>query len=209
MILNRRQMVTTALCALAAPALIGPAEAACNFPDLSKGVSFKRQDGSRGLARRESDGTVVIDYVTNRGFWTDRRRVKNGIFEVSRIVEESEEPVVGSSAPEYTWTYSPKLIKPEDGAAWSGKVKEVVEVTISDEKGTVQRTKSRWSASYRVFEPREVKLSGCTYSALSVEALWSGSGTISLRWVYFPQLGLALETKRNGKSNGLVALTQA
>jgi hypothetical protein len=107
---------------------------AAAFPDLAKGITFKRQDGSRGLARREGDGTVVIDYVTNRGSWTDRRRVKERDLRGSRVVEESEEPVVGASAPDYKWTYSPKIILPEDGATWAGRVKEVVEVTISDER---------------------------------------------------------------------------
>lgn len=210
MTLNRRSALTLGLAALATPALMRPALAACAFPDLSKGISFKRQDGSRGLARREGDGTVVIDYVTNRGFWIDRRRVRNGVFEVARVVEESEEPVVGSSAPDYKWTYSPKIILPEDGATWAGRVKEVVEVTISDERGTVDRRRTRWEASYRVFDPREVKLSGCSYRALSAEAVWQGErGTISQRWVYFPELGLGLETKRNGRANGIVAMGPA
>ncbi len=210
MILTRRSALTLTLAALAAPTLIRPAAAACSFPDLSKGITFKRQDGSRGLARREGDGTVVIDYVTNRGSWLDRRRVKNGIFEVARVVEESEEPVVGASAPDYKWTYSPKIILPEDGATWAGRVKEVVEVTISDERGTVERQRTRWDASYRVFDPREVKLSGCSYRALSAEAVWQGErGTISQRWVYFPELGLGLETKRNGRANGIVAMGPA
>jgi hypothetical protein len=209
-ILTRRSTLTLALAALAAPALVRPAHAACVRPDLAKGIVFKRQDGSRGLARREGDGTVVIDYVTNRGEWLDRRRVKNGVFEVARIVQESELPIVGASAPDYAWTYSPKIIQPKDGATWNGKIREVMEVTISDERGTVEREKTRWDASYRCFEPREVNLSGCSYQALTVEAVWSGAkGTISQRWVYLPELGLGLETKRNGKGNGIVALTPA
>lgn len=208
MILTRRSALTLALSALAAPALIRPAQAACSRPDLAKGIVFKREDGSRGLARSEGGGVVSIDYVTNRGAWLDRRRVKNGVFEVSRLVEESEEPVVGASAPEYTWTYSPKIRMPEEGMTWAGTVKEVVEVTISDERGTVDRRKRRWDASYRCFDAREVKLSGCSYQALAVEAAFSGDGqTRSQRWVYFPELGLGLETKRNGKGNGIVALT--
>jgi hypothetical protein len=89
-------------------------------------------------------------------------------------------------------------------------VKEVVEVTISDERGTVQRSRRRWTARYRCFEPREVTLSGCRFAALTVEADWTDGGdTIRQRWVYFPELGLGLETRRNGKANGLVALGPA
>ncbi len=208
MILTRRLTLTLALSALAAPALIRPAMADCIRPDLDKGISFKRQDGSRGLARREGSGVVAIDYVTNRGDWLDRRRVKNGVFEVGRTVLESELPVVGASAPDYTWTYSPKIIEPEAGAVWNGRIKERVEFTISDARGTVERQRRRWEASYRFFDPRDVTLSGCSYRALTAEAVWTGDGdTISQRWVYFPELGLGLETKRNGKANGITALT--
>lgn len=209
-ILTRRAALTGALATLTLPALLRPAAAACSMADLAKGISFKRQDGSRGLARREGDGSVVIDYVTNRGSWTDYRRVKNGVFETSRIVEESEEPMVGASAPTYSWSYSPKVITPEDGRVWTGKVKETVEVTISDEAGTVQRQKRRWTASYTCSDPRVVTLSGCSYDALTVEASFVGeAGSRSQRWVYFPTLGFGLETVRDGKANGIVAMGPA
>jgi hypothetical protein len=207
MTLTRRATLILPLAALAVPALTRMAAAACKPVDLVVGISFTRKDGSRGVARREGDGSVSIDYVTNRGSWLDRRRVRNGVFEISRVVEESEDPVVGNSAPDYVWTFSRKLMEPADGASWSGRVKEVVSVTISDEKGTVERQRTSWSASYRCFDPREVTLSGCSYRALTVEASFSGElGEISQRWVYFPDLGLGLETRRNGVSNGLVAL---
>jgi hypothetical protein len=208
MILSRRSILSLSLSALAAPALIRPAHAAqCGDLDLTRGVAFSRKDGSKGIARREGDGSVYIDYVTNRGEWLDKRRVKNGVFEITRVVQESEELMVGSSAPDYTWTYSPKPKKPEDGMVWTGKVKELVEVTISDEHSTVQRTRTSWTASYRCFEPREVKLSGCTHRALTVEATFKGErGSYSQRWVYLPDLGLGLETKRDGTGNGITAL---
>lgn len=210
MLFPRRRLMTLSLATLAAPALIGPAHAACQRADLDKGITFRRKDGSRGLARREGDGSVVIDYVTNRGEWLDRRRVTHGVFEIARIVQESELPVVGASAPDYRWTFSPKPIWPEDGATWSGKVKEVVEVTISDENGTVERERRNWTASFRCFEPRDVELSGCSYRALTVEAAFTGKGgSRSQRWVYFPELGLGIETRRDGVSNGLTAMGPA
>jgi hypothetical protein len=209
LILTRRTALGLTLTALAAPALIRPARAACKPVDLTAGIAFTRKDGSKGVAKAERDA-VRIDYVTNRGAWTDIRRVKNGVFEVSRTVEQSEEPMVGASAPTFSWTYSPKIIMPADGATWSGRVKELVEVTISDENATVERQRARWNAIYRCFEPREVKLSGCTYQALTVEAMFSGEGgSYSQRWVYFPEIGLGLETRRDGVSNGLTALSAA
>lgn len=207
MLFPRRRFLTLSLAGLAAPALSRPVWAACQRSDLDKGIAFRRQDGSKGLARREGDGTVVIDYVTNRGEWVDRRRVTHGVFEVGRIVQESEVPIVGASAPDYRWTYSPKPIWPEDGATWAGRVREVVEVTISDEKGTVERERRSWKAEYRCLDPRDVALSDCSYAALTVEAEFSGNGTSrSQRWVYFPQLGLGIETRRDGETNGLVAM---
>jgi hypothetical protein len=206
--LSRRHFV-------AAPALLllpraAWAASACKPVDLAKGIAFRRQNGTTGLARREADGRVAIDYVTNRGAWTDQRRVKNGVFEVERTVEESEEPMVGASAPTYSWSHSPKIITPEDGATWVGTVREEVEVTISDEAATVERSRAKWKAEYRCFDLREVKLSGCFFQALSVEASFTGKGgSRSQRWVYFPQLGLGLETVRDGKENGIIALTPA
>lgn len=123
------------------------------------------------------------------------------------MVETSELPVVGASAPEYTWTYSPKPKALADGTSWEGRRKEVREVIISDADATVKRQRSSWTASYHCFEPREVKLSGCSYRVLTVEAGFSGdAGNMSQRWVFFPQLGLGLETRRDGVLNGLVTL---
>jgi hypothetical protein len=209
--LTRRAAISLALSALATPGLIRPALAAgCVYPDLSMGIVFKRQDGSRGLARREADGLVTIDYVTNRGAWLDRRRVTHGVFEVSRIVEESEEPMVGASAPSFTWTHSPKVIWPEDGAIWTGKIRELREVTISDENATVERARRRWTATYVCSDPRDVTLSGCSFRALTVEASFaSDGGRRSQRWAYFPELSLGIETRRDGITNGLVALGPA
>ncbi|MEZ5796486.1 MAG: hypothetical protein R3D63_02710 [Paracoccaceae bacterium] len=210
MVLTRRAVLSLPLAALAVPAPGGRAWAGCAALDLARGVAFRRQDGSRGLARREGDGTVFIDYVTNRGAWIDRRRVRNGVFEVSRVVEESEEPMVGASAPDFAWSHGKALIEPAEGAAWKGTVREVISVTLSDEKATVRRQRNSWTASYLCSDLREVTLSGCAHRALTVEASFAGkAGKRSQRWVYFPDLGLGLETRRDGKANGLVALTQA
>ena len=210
MLLPRRTVLSLSLAALATPVLLRPALAACQGADLAKGISFKRKDGTRGLARREGDGTVVIDYVTNRGYRVDQRKVQNGVFEIARIVQDEEEMVVGSSAPDYAWSYSPRTITPEDGATWKGRVKETREVTLSDENSTVNRSRDKWTASFRCFEPREVSLSGCDYQALTVEAEFTNdTGSRSQRWVYFPHLGLGLETRRDAVTNGLTALGPA
>lgn len=208
MVLTRRATLTLALSALATPALIRPGLAAqCRALDLVQGVKFTRQDGSKGRAWQESDGRVRIDYVTNRGAAFDLRRVKDGVFEVELVVELSEEPVVGASAPTYRWTFGRSTHVPEPGQGWSGTVRETREVTVSDENATVLRQKTRWTATYAFLEEREVKLSGCTYTTIGVEATSVGKGgTHSLRSVYFTDLGLALETDRDGAADGIVAM---
>ncbi|MCB6176575.1 hypothetical protein LHP98_00330 [Rhodobacter sp. Har01] len=211
MILNRRAALGLGLSALAAPAFVRPAGAAsCALPDLDRGILFTRKDGSRGLARRESDGMVVIDYVTNRGDRIDRRRVENGVFETSRVLSESELPVVGSAPPEFTWTYGRKTVAPQASTGWSGKVKEVrKDVGYGDfMKEIVSRSRTSWDAVFSFLPGKPVRLSGCSYETVPVEATFTGkAGAHSRRWVYFPQLGLGLETRRDGVANGLVALT--
>ncbi len=82
-------------------------------------------------------------------------------------------------------------------------MKEVVEVTISDANATVERQRRRWQASYRFFEPREVTLSGCTLEALTAESEWiDGDTTISLRYVFFPRLGLGSRRGATARATG-------
>jgi hypothetical protein len=214
MLLTRRNALSLGVFGLAGPALIGRAAAEdCTAPaDLGRGVSFKRKDGSRGLARRESDGSVVIDYVNNQGDRTDRRTVVKGIFEVRRIYSDSEFPVVGSAPPEFTWKYSPKLVEPEAGGSWTGKVNE-----LRDDVGYGaymkeyhNRSRTTWKATYSFLQTGEANFSGCNYMTLPVEAVFTGAqGTRTQRWIYFPQLGFGIETKRDGVANGLIALSGA
>jgi hypothetical protein len=126
---------------------------------------------------------------------------------VSRIVELSDEPVVGASAPTFSWSYCPKPVVLKAGDSWSGTVKETVEVTLSDENSTVERSKTRWNATYRALDPKVETFSGCDYDTMPIEAEVAGErGTVSLRWVYVTRLGFGLETRRDGKANGLVAM---
>lgn len=214
MLLTRRNALSLGVLGLAGPALIGRAAAEdCTAPaDLGRGVSFKRKDGSRGLARRESDGTVVIDYVTNRGDYTDRRKTVHGVFETYRLWNDSEYPLVGSSPPEWTWKFSPKPVEPRSGGSWTGKVSQLWDqISYGDEmKAYHSRARSTWKASYQFLADDEAKLSGCYYRTLPVEATFTGlEGTRSQRWIYFTQLGLGIETKRDGVANGLIALSGA
>jgi hypothetical protein len=74
----------------------------------------------------------------------------------------------------------------------------------------VERERRSWTASFRFFEPRDVELSGCSYMALTVEAEFSGKGgSRSQRRVCFYQIGLGIDTRRDGVSNGLTAMGPA
>ena len=212
MLITRRRLLCLGLGAL--PLLAAPAVAggACQPVDPAKGISFKRQDGMRGLVRREGDGTMVIDYVTNKGDWLDRRRSKMGIYELGRELNESEYPVLGSAPPEWVWTFPGKLPEPEAGKSWSGKVREtLIQISYGEEmKPYRSETKSRWQAKYRFLERKEVKISGCSYLILPVEAEFvGGAAKRSQRWVYFEREGFGIETRANGKDNGIVAMTPA
>lgn len=210
MSLTRRHILQSGLVLAIVPTGVSAAD--CDAIDLSRGIAFKRQDGTRGLARREGDGTVVIDYVTNKGDWVDRRRTRAGIYETGRILSASEFPVVGSAPPEWQWTYTGKPPEPEAGQGWSAKVKELrIDIGYGDymkEIRTINRLS--WKVSYSFLAPKEVKISGCPHSIIPVEAVFQGKGaTRSQRWIYFPRFGFGIETRRDGKDNGITALTPA
>lgn len=202
---------------LAAPALMlvpraALAGAVCKPVDLSKGIAFRRQDGTTGLARREGDGTVVIDYVTNRGNRTDRRRSRMGIYETDRILDSSEEPVVGSAPPEFVQKFSARGPEPDSGQSWKTRVRQTrIDIGYGDYMKEVRsESHSAWQAEFRFLDGSEVKISGCYHLILPVEATFtSGKETRRQRWIYFPQLGFGIETGRDGVANGIVAMTPA
>lgn len=198
--------LTLALCLAALPTVT---LAECLTADsAAKGVVFKRQDGSNG--RLQTDGnTIVIDYVTGREAWEDERTTTYGIYETRRYLNENEGYLVGSSPPLWTWKFSPKVVVPKAGDGWAGKVKQVIRsVTYGDEmKEFVSEQKATYKASYTFQAEKSVKLSGCTYRMIPVEAIFTAPGdSRSQRWVFFPDLGFGLETKRDGAANGLVAM---
>ena len=198
--------LTLAFCLTAFPTL-GLAEC-LTAESAAKGVVFKRQDGSNG--RLQSDGgKIVIDYVTGRDSWEDERSTLFGVYELSRYLNENEGDLVGSAPPSWTWKFSPKVVMPEAGGGWAGKVKQVIRsVTYGDEmKEFVSEQKGSYKASYTFQAETTAKLSGCTYRMIPVEAVFTGpNDSYSQRWVFFPDLGFGLETKRDGAANGLVAM---
>lgn len=201
--------LTLAFCLVALPTF---ANSECLTADsAAKGVVFKRQDGSNGRLQADG-GKIVIDYVTGRESWEDERTTLFGVYELSRYLNENEGDLVGSSPPIWTWKFSPKVTVPKAGGGWAGTVKEVVKVvTYGDEmKEFVSEQKTKYKSAFAFQAETNVKLSGCSYRMIPVEAVFTGpDDSHSQRWVFFPDLGFGIETKRDGVANGLVMMKPA
>lgn len=161
---------------------------------IDRGVVFKRQTGDAGLAVRKGDA-VQIDYVTNRPSVEDQHIARFGIYETRRDNYPYGPDMVGVGTVVTETTYAKRGPEPAPGLAyqttWRAKVTDHAPVAdgplVSREKGTV---------TFLYQEVKEVKLSGCTYRAMGVEATFQGpGGWTKQRWVYFPDLGFGLETR--------------
>ncbi len=172
---------------------------------------FKRQDGSHGRLQSVGD-KIVIGYVTGRDPWEDERTTLVGVYEQARDLNENEGDLVGSSPPSWEWKFSPKVTVPQAGDGWAGTVKDVVQnVTYGAAmKANVPRFKTSYKANLAFLPETTAKLSGCTYRMIPGEAVFTGPDkSRSQRFVFFPDLGFGLETKRDGAANGLVAMKSA
>lgn len=192
-----------------------PAGARCvTADDLATGVSFKRQDGRSGLAKQKG-GEVDINYATApKSEWEDHRRGEFGIYENYWFSYPSEELVIGQG-PGGTFDYKlqGKPPVPVAGQSWASQVAVTVSTNNGSENGDSEQ-KFTLDVTYRFLETKQVKLSGCTYTILPVEATFTGEGAdFTRRWLYFPDLGFGLETRLTDRNTnvddkmGLTALT--
>lgn len=198
-----RALLLTSLLAL-------PAAAECvTVDDLVKGIGFTRQDGHKGRFQTQG-GTLLVDYVIDRDRWTDARVTRLGIYEQHFAPWLSDLIVVGSAPPEYDWRFAARPPLPKPGKGCSGIVHQT-ETNLSH--GTemmclVSRNREVIAVQFTYLDEGQGKLSGCTYRTLPVEATFTGrDGAFTRRWIYFLDLGFGLETRRDGVSNGLIALT--
>lgn len=101
---------------------------------------------------------------------------------------------------------------PQAGDGWAGTAKDVVQ-NVTDGaamKANVSRFKTSYTANFAFLPETTAKLSGCTYRMIPGEAVFTGPDkSRSQRFVFFPDLGFGLETKRDGAANGLVAMKSA
>ena len=195
--------------ALVACLALSPALAAadCLTADsVTSGVVFKRADGRSGRVVAK-DGGIFVDYATGKGMWTDQRQTQLGIYELSSTTFFSDEALIGSGDTTQTWKFRGKPPEPQAGESWKTRITDYTVISNSSEQG-YEDWSGKFDAVYAFLSEKEVELSGCTYRVVPVEATFLGeNGGFSQRWLYFPDLGFGLETKRNGDGNGLTALT--
>ncbi len=197
--------------------LLAPAMAAARCveaADLRAGITFKRQDGRLGTVRAGKDrGVVLVDYDSASAVSRDSRRSLWGVYETRTTRNGRDGETVIS------WKFDPRPKEPQAGGGWAGSLREgrrgagetgrlpgfgSVE---QSEKDAVHKGIRALRVSYSFLPERVVKLSGCKYRVVPVEAVFAGAGEgFSRRWVYFTDLGFGLETRRDGEGNGIVAL---
>jgi hypothetical protein len=155
--------------------------------DLVTGVTFKRENGRSGLVTREGK-EIVIDYSTMSNF------------------HYNELPTVGGGYPFYEWKFASRPTEPRPGKSWRAEVTERREEDIGTERMPPPDISQR-TQRYVAEALREVTLSGCTYSAFTVNlTIGSGKSAGTRRYIYFPDLGFGLETRVGNTRIGLTAM---
>ena len=185
----------------------GASLAECLTADsVLSGARFKRADGRTGRVVAK-DGGIFVDYAAGKGMWTDERQTHLGIYELNTTSYFSDEELIGSGETRQTWKFRGKPPVPEAGESWKPRISAHSVTDNSSEQG-YQEWSGKFDAAFSFLPEIEAKLSGCTYRAVPVEATFLGdSGGFTRRWLYFPDLGFGLETKRDGTGIGLTALT--
>lgn len=187
-----------------------PAAADCvTAADLTAGVGFGRSDGHKGRVIAK-DGGVFVDYAYGAPVWSDSRQTKLGIYELETTHFYEEEPgSVGGGSTDTKQSFRGKPPLPVAGQGWTGIVKAHTRQNNSSEFGGYDFDE-RFKVSYVFLMEKTVKLSGCSYKVIPVEASFvAEDSTYTRRWLYFPDLGFGLETRQNGADFGLTSLKPA
>lgn len=198
-------MVRCAVTALVA-LLALPADAGClTAGSIDQGVVFRRADGHRGSAIRK-DGHIYIDYAAEAGVRIDLRQTRFGIYETAMTQLFIDEAAMGAGTEMFAQRFAGKLAEPVAGGGWRGKVKvrfdadnpSVVEPLAQDRV---------WDADFSFLPEFSGTLSGCSYRVIPVEVRFrTASRVFDQRFVYFPELGFGLESKREGVTNKVMTL---
>lgn len=185
------------------------AAARCVGPgDLATGVTFTREDGRTGRLLRAGDA-VKVDYDIRSDTWVDRRRVTGGVFETDTAWWPVDEVAVGEGVLERHRSFDPAPPAAlEPGGSFTAEVRETALNYAPVENGPIRRGRVL-AVRYAALEPQDVTLGGCGYRVIPLEATWTGEGAAATfqRWLFFPDLGFAIETKTDRGRFGLTALT--
>ncbi len=174
---------------------------------IDKGVNFRRSDGHRGTAIRKGD-QIVIDYAADKGPREDMRRAVTGIYEEeTRQYLQDDPDAVGGGVNMELREFASAPPEPVVGQKWQTKAHLH---RTSDNPSVVDNPDQDWTVQVEYYFLPEITgtISGCQYRAIPVEGRLSWkSWVLNQRWLYFPDLGFGLETKHNGVTAKVVALT--
>lgn len=183
-----------------------PVDAGClTAESIDQGVVFRRADGHSGSAIRK-DGQIAIDYATEDGVRVDQRWAQLGIYETAMIQLMIDEEAMGSGTAMIAQRFVGNPPEPVVGGSWQGKVKMQYD---SDNPSIIEPLTQKWvwDADFRFLPEFSGKLSGCSYRIIPVEARFRTTTSVfDQRFVYFPDLGFGLETKRDGVTNKVMSL---
>lgn len=196
------RFVVTAFMAL----LALPADAGClTAASIDQGVVFRRADGHSGSAIRK-DGRIFIDYAAEDGVRIDLRQTRLGIYETAMTQLFIDEAAMGAGTEMFAQRFAGKLAEPVAGGGWRGKV----EVQFDADNPSVVESLAQgwvWDAEFSFLPEFSGTLSGCAYRVIPVEVRFrTASRVFDQRFVYFPQLGFGLESKRDGVTNKVMTL---
>lgn len=183
-----------------------PADALClTAQSIDRGVVFRRADGHSGSAIRK-DGQIFIDYAAEDGVRIDLRQTRFGIYETAMTQLFKDAPVMGAGTGLFAQRFVGKLAEPVAGGGWRGEV----EVQFDADNPSVVESLAQgwvWGAEFSFLPEFSGTLSGCTYRVIPVEVRFrTASRVFDQRFVYFPELGFGLESKRDGVTNKVMVL---
>ena len=183
-----------------------PAEAGCLTADsIDQGVVFRRADGHSGVAIRK-DGQILIDYAAEDGVRIDQRQTRLGIYETAMTQLFIDEAAMGAGTEMFAQRFAGKLAEPVVGGGWQGEVEVRFD---ADNPSVVNSLAQDWiyQADFSFLPEFSGKLSGCSYRIIPVEVRFrTASRVFDQRFVYFPELGFGLESKRDGVTNKVMSL---
>ncbi|MCF1708462.1 hypothetical protein L0V05_06495 [Tabrizicola sp. J26] len=175
----------------------GPAAAECVTAEnlTGRGILFTMADGKVWLARDAGKKGVRLDQANGKPADDAYIEGPYGIYEVvhgHRVYPKRD-----------FWGYIKRDFRkrppqPVAGERWSSKLEEDQGSFFAQSRGS----DFKGEVSYRFLPEKTVKISGCAYQIVPVEATFTGKDTIwddpvldrNDRWIYFPALGVGVHT---------------